>query len=70
MYLATQLPRQDGWKSLKALEQVLKTPVYLLTPDVRQRFQLQKIPALVEQSGNKIQVQERKVTSPTLAGAH
>jgi len=70
MYLATQLPRQDGWEGLKALEQVLKAPVYLLTPDVHQRFQLQKIPALVEQSGNKIQVQERKVTSPTLAGAH
>ena len=70
MYLATQLPRQDGWEGLKALEQVLKAPVYLLTPDVRQRFQLQKIPALVEQSGNKIQVQERKVPSPTVVGDH
>ena len=70
IYLATQLPRQDGWEGLKAMEQVLKAPVYLLTPDVRQRFQLQKIPALVEQSGNKIQVQERKVPSPTVVGDH
>jgi conjugal transfer pilus assembly protein TraW len=68
MYLATELPRQDGWEGLKTLETVLNAPVYLLTPDVRQRFQLQKVPALVEQSGNRVVVRERKVTSPVAAG--
>ena len=68
LYLATELPRQDGWESLKTLETTLNAPVYLLTPDVRQRFQLQKVPALVEQSGNRVLVRERKVTIPAAAG--
>lgn len=69
MYLVTQLPRQDGWESLKALETLLNTPVYLLTTDVRQRFKLEMVPALVEQSGNKLIVRERKVLSSSAGAA-
>ncbi|OAI06230.1 conjugal transfer protein [Methylomonas methanica] len=65
MYLATQLPRQDGWDSLKELETTLKAPVYLLTPDVRSRFQLQQVPAIVEQVGNQLVVRERKLPVST-----
>ena len=54
MYLASAFPRQDGWESLKTLETALHAPVYLLTPDVRSRFQLQRVPAIVEQTGNRI----------------
>jgi conjugal transfer pilus assembly protein TraW len=68
LYLATQLSRQDGWEGLKNLETMLDAPVYLLTPDVRQRFQLQHVPAVVEQSGNRIVVRERKVLK-SAAGA-
>jgi conjugal transfer pilus assembly protein TraW len=68
LYLATELSRQDGWEGLKNLETTLDAPVYLLTPDVRQRFQLQQVPAVVEQSGNRIVVRERKVLKPA-AGA-
>jgi len=68
LYLATQLSRQDGWEGLKNLETMLDAPVYLLTPDVRQRFQLQHVPAIVEQAGNRIVVRERKVRKPA-AGA-
>jgi conjugal transfer pilus assembly protein TraW len=64
LYLATQLSRQDGWEGLKSLETTLDAPVYLLTPDVRQRFQLQQVPAVVEQAGNRIVVRERKVLKP------
>lgn len=70
MYLATELPRQDGWEGLKTLEITLNAPVYLLTSDVRQRFQLQKVPALVEQSGKRVLVREREVTIPETAGDH
>ena len=70
LYLATKLPRQDGWENLKTLETTFNAPVYLLTPDVRQRFQLQKVPALVEQSGNRVLVRERKVTIPAATGEH
>jgi conjugal transfer pilus assembly protein TraW len=64
LYLATQLSRQDGWEGLKNLETTLDAPVYLLMPDVRQRFQLQQVPAVVEQAGNRIVVRERKVLKP------
>jgi len=67
LYLATSLPRQDGWEHLKTLETRLQAPVYLLTPDVRIRFQLQQVPAIVEQAGNHLMVHERKV--PSLQGA-
>ncbi|MDX8128098.1 TrbC family F-type conjugative pilus assembly protein [Methylomonas sp. OY6] len=60
MYLATSLPRQDGWEKLKHLENTMQAPVYLLTPDVRSRFQLQHVPSFIEQSGNHLIVHERK----------
>ena len=68
VYLTTTLPRQSGWDSLQRLETALQAPVYLLTPDVRSRFQLQHVPAIVEQSGNRLLVRERKLPVST-AGA-
>ncbi|BBL57511.1 hypothetical protein MKFW12EY_11240 [Methylomonas koyamae] len=65
MYLATSLSRHKGWESLKRLETTLQAPVYLLTPDVRSRFQLQHVPAVVEQSGNRLLVHERKLPAAT-----
>jgi conjugal transfer pilus assembly protein TraW len=65
MYLVTSLPRQDGWKKLKHLENTMQAQVYLLTPDVRSRFQLQHVPAVVEQSGNRLIVHERKPPAVT-----
>lgn len=69
LYLATQIPRQDGWASLKQLETALHAPVYLLTPDVRQRFQLKQVPALVEQSAKQIVIRERQVNASIRRGA-
>ena len=66
MYLATSLSRQSGWDSLQRLETALQAPVYLLTPDVRSRFQLQHVPAVVAQTGNHLVVHERKL--PVSAG--
>jgi len=63
LYFATSLPRQDGWEHLKTLETRLQAPVYLLTPDVRSRFHLQQVPAIVEQAGNQLVVRERKVST-------
>jgi len=61
LYLATALPREDGWGHLKILETTLQAPVYLLMPDVRSRFQLQQVPAIVEQAGKHLVVHERTV---------
>lgn len=63
LFLATQLPRQHGWDELKNLENTLQSPVFLLTPDVRQRFQLQKVPALVEQNSKQISIREVNMTA-------
>ena len=64
MYLAASMPRQSGWDNLQRLETAFQAPVYLLTSDVRRRFQLQQVPAIVEQVGNRLIVRERKVPAP------
>jgi conjugal transfer pilus assembly protein TraW len=48
LYLATRLERSEGWDGLASVEDALDAPVYLLTPDVRERFALERVPAFVE----------------------
>ncbi len=58
LYLATQLERSRGWEGLASVEDALDAPVYLLTPDVRQRFALERVPAFVEARGRVFIVAE------------
>jgi conjugal transfer pilus assembly protein TraW len=58
LYLATQLERGRGWEGLASVEDALDAPVYLLTPDVRQRFALERVPAFVEARGRTFIVAE------------
>jgi len=58
LYLVTQLERSTGWEGLGSVEDALDAPVYLLTPDVRQRFALERVPALVEARGQVFVVAE------------
>ena len=51
LYLATRFDRDQGWDGLRTVEDRLDEPVYLLTPDVRTRFALERVPALVEARG-------------------
>jgi conjugal transfer pilus assembly protein TraW len=57
-YLATRLERRLGWEGLTSVEDALDAPVYLLTPDVRRRFALERVPAFVEARGNVFLVAE------------
>jgi len=57
-YLATRLERRLGWQGLTSVEDTLDSPVYLLTPDVRARFALERVPAFVEARGNHFLVAE------------
>jgi conjugal transfer pilus assembly protein TraW len=57
-YLATRLERRLGWEGPTAVEDALDSPVYLLTPDVRARFALERIPAFVEARGHVFLVAE------------
>ncbi|MFE8033259.1 TrbC family F-type conjugative pilus assembly protein [Thiohalocapsa marina] len=58
VYLATRLDREAGWEGFRALEDALDETVYLLTPDVRERFALERVPASVESAGRVFLVRE------------
>jgi conjugal transfer pilus assembly protein TraW len=47
-YIATAFERRSGWDGFRSVEDRLDAPVYLLTPDVRARFALERVPAMVE----------------------
>jgi conjugal transfer pilus assembly protein TraW len=64
LYLATRLARDAGGTALAELEHRLDSPVFLLTPDVRNRFQLERVPSVVEADGKMIRVREVQAASP------
>lgn len=57
-YIVTGLDRRAGWEGLQSVENRLDAPVYLLTADVRQRFALERVPALVEAKDRMFTVTE------------
>lgn len=58
--LATRLDRATGWNSLDTLEQTLAAPVYLLNAAVRDRFRLERVPAVIEAVDGRLWVREIK----------
>jgi conjugal transfer pilus assembly protein TraW len=58
VYLASRLDRRSGWEWLASVEDTLDAPVYLLTPEVRERFALERVPAFVEARGRVFVVAE------------
>ncbi len=58
LYLATRFDREAGWEGFRAVEDTLDEPVYLLTPDVRERFGLERVPATVEVKDRSFLVRE------------
>jgi conjugal transfer pilus assembly protein TraW len=60
-YIATRLDRATGWEGLEKIETDLGAPVYLLTPDLRDRFRLERVPALVEAKDKRFVIREFKV---------
>ncbi len=58
VYLATRLDREAGWEGFRTIEDALDETVYLLTPDVRERFALERVPASVESAGRVFLVRE------------
>ncbi|NEX20281.1 conjugal transfer protein TrbC [Thiorhodococcus mannitoliphagus] len=58
LYLATRLDRAAGWEGYRAIQTALHDPLYLLTPDVRRRFQIERVPAVVESRDGALVVAE------------
>ncbi|RKT47068.1 TrbC family F-type conjugative pilus assembly protein [Thiocapsa rosea] len=64
VYLATRLDREAGWEGFRGIEDALEETVYLLTPDVRERFALERVPASVESAGRVFLVREHPPEEP------
>jgi conjugal transfer pilus assembly protein TraW len=58
VYIATRFDRDAGWDGFNSVEDALNDPVYLLTPDLRQRFSLDRVPSTVEARGRVFIVRE------------
>ena len=58
VYLATRSERASAWDGWTTVEDALDAPVYLLTPDVRARFAIERVPSLVEARGRVFVVTE------------
>jgi conjugal transfer pilus assembly protein TraW len=58
VYIATRFDREAGWDGFMSIEDALDDPVYLLTPDLRTRFSLDRVPATVEAQGRVFVVRE------------
>lgn len=54
----TAMDREGSWEGLDKLEQRVDGPVYLLTPDIKSRFKLERVPALIESDGRAFVVTE------------
>jgi conjugal transfer pilus assembly protein TraW len=61
-YLLTGLPHEDGWAALRRVTDALDGAVYLLTPELRQRFALERVPSVVEADGRRFRVTEAAMT--------
>jgi conjugal transfer pilus assembly protein TraW len=68
-FLLTGLSRRDGWSELERVMGVLDRRVYLLTPELRQRFALDRVPAVVEAVGRRFRITEHAVAGRVTAEA-
>lgn len=52
-FLVTRIDRAKGWDSYKEITDWLDTPIYLLTPEVKARWQLRVTPSIVTADNDK-----------------
>ncbi|WP_448205428.1 TrbC family F-type conjugative pilus assembly protein [Azospirillum sp. sgz302134] len=58
MILLSSLDRGAGWDGLRALEASLGRGVQVLTPEIRDRLKLERVPAVIEGAGSVFTVHE------------
>ncbi|KAA1053875.1 TrbC family F-type conjugative pilus assembly protein [Azospirillum argentinense] len=54
----TAMDRDGGWEGLDKIEERVDGPVYLLTPDIKSRFKVERVPTLIEANGRAFVVTE------------
>lgn len=62
VYIATGIDKEKGWDAYTELTNRFQAPVYLLTPDVRSRFELQYTPSIITADETHFVVREWKPT--------
>jgi len=67
-FIATALDRPAGWDGLQALQNRLRRPVYVLTPEVQSRFAIQRVPSLISSDGNQFVIEEIPPATTTAKG--
>lgn len=56
--MATQIPPASGWELFEATQDSIDAPLYLLPPDMAQRFQILRAPSVVTAEGLEFAVRE------------
>jgi len=56
--IAARLDRDAGWDGFRKLQDELHGPVFVLTSDIKKRFQIERLPSVVEASGKEFLVHE------------
>ncbi|MFC6674134.1 hypothetical protein [Marinobacterium aestuariivivens] len=57
-YIVTRLDREKGWDSYRSVTDAFDAPVFLLTPDVAQRFELEYVPSIITAQKGRFVVTE------------
>lgn len=57
-YIVTRLDREEGWDSYTKTTDTFDSPVFLLTPDVAQRFELEYVPSIITAQDKHFVVEE------------
>lgn len=58
MFIATELDADEGWDAYQEVTDYFDAPVYLLTPDIKTRFELEFTPSVVTSDGSYFIVNE------------
>lgn len=56
--ITTGLDRHSGWQALAQIENTLDQPVFLLNRSIRQRFQLERTPTVIDAVGTRFRLRE------------
>lgn len=57
-YIVTRLDQKIGWDSYKKVTKSVQSPVYLLTPEVIKRFELEFVPSIITANARRFIVEE------------
>lgn len=61
VYITTKLDKEQGWDAYKEITEQLQEPVYVLTPDIVERFALEYVPSVITADSTHFIIEELEV---------